>query len=277
MPHGVCIVVEPGVCQPRRGVGNSDWVIDLDVERFFDSVPHDLVVKAVDALGLPPWVLLYVKRWLAAPAFTPDGQSGRGTGGPRRDPRSAGQDQDRLLQGLQPPRAMGRAGVLRLPGLCLPTLGHHGKERQVHRVRPGSLPEGDQADERDRHRLAPPPTHGPHLGQLAGWIGPVIHGWMTYYGRFRHSELHPLLARINYHVQEWIRAKYRRLRAYKAMKRAWVWITARRRGLLPHWRWKPGPGASQPHGESMRSLVTGDCHTRICGSPLEIPLGHPTI
>ena len=47
--------------------------------------------------------------------------------------------------------------------------------------------------------------------QLAGWIGPVIRGWMAYYGRFRHSELHPLFARINYHVQEWIRRKYRRL------------------------------------------------------------------
>jgi len=48
--------------------------------------------------------------------------------------------------------------------------------------------------------------------QLTGLIGPVIRGWMAYYGRFRHSGLHPLLARINYHVQEWIRAKYRRLR-----------------------------------------------------------------
>ena len=76
--------------------------------------------------------------------------------------------------------------------------------------------------------------------QLAGWIGPVIRGWMAYYGRFRHSELHPLLARINYHVQEWIRAKYRRLRAYKAMKRAWNRITAQMPGLLPHWHWEVG-------------------------------------
>ena len=60
---------------------------------------------------------------------------------------------------------------------------------------------------------------------------------MTYYGRFRHSELHPLLARINRRVQQWIRAKYRRLRPYKAMKRAWIRITAQSPGLLPHWRW----------------------------------------
>ena len=36
----------------------------------------------------------------------------------------------------------------------------------------------------------------------------------------RHSGLHPLLARINYHVQEWIRAKFRWLRPHNAMKRA---------------------------------------------------------
>ena len=59
-------------------------------------------------------------------------------------------------------------------------------------------------------------------------------------GRFRQSGLHPLLARINYHVQEWIRAKYRRLRPLKAMKRAWNRITAQMPGLLPHWRWETG-------------------------------------
>jgi hypothetical protein len=61
---------------------------------------------------------------------------------------------------------------------------------------------------------------------------------MTYYGRFRHSVLHPQLGRINYHVEEWIRAKYRRLRPCKAIKRAWVRITAQMPGLLPHWRWE---------------------------------------
>jgi RNA-directed DNA polymerase len=76
--------------------------------------------------------------------------------------------------------------------------------------------------------------------QLTAWIGPVIRGWMTYYGRFRHSMLDPLLARINYHVQKWIRAKYRRLRPYRAMKRAWDRITTQMPGLLPHWRWETG-------------------------------------
>lgn len=59
-------------------------------------------------------------------------------------------------------------------------------------------------------------------------------------GRFRHSELHPLLSRINWHIQEWIRRKYRRLKPYKAMKRAWNRITAQMPGLLPHWRRETG-------------------------------------
>jgi hypothetical protein len=40
------------------------------------------------------------------------------------------------------------------------------------------------------------------------------------YGRFRRSELFPLLARINYHVQKWIRAKYRQLRRARWAGRA---------------------------------------------------------
>ena len=49
------------------------WVVDLDVEKFFDSVPWDLVIKAVEAHIAEPWVLLYIKRWLAAPLQQPDG------------------------------------------------------------------------------------------------------------------------------------------------------------------------------------------------------------
>ncbi len=51
----------------------DDWLIDLDVQKFFDEVPWDLVVKAVEAVTDAPWVLLYVKRWLAAPLQQPDG------------------------------------------------------------------------------------------------------------------------------------------------------------------------------------------------------------
>ena len=60
-----------GTC--RRRCWKNDWVIDLDVQKFFDTVPWDLVVKAVEAVTDCRWVLLYVKRWLAAPLQHPDG------------------------------------------------------------------------------------------------------------------------------------------------------------------------------------------------------------
>ena len=57
----------------RKRCWKKDWVIDLDVEKFFDSVRWDLIVKAVEAHTDLPWVVLYVKRWLAAPLQLPDG------------------------------------------------------------------------------------------------------------------------------------------------------------------------------------------------------------
>lgn len=66
----------------RQRCWKYDWVIDLDVQKFFDSVDWELVVKAVSAHTDLSWVLLYVKRWLAAPLQQPDGtlqQRDRGT------------------------------------------------------------------------------------------------------------------------------------------------------------------------------------------------------
>ena len=57
----------------RKRCWSFDWVIDLDIQAFFDTVPWDLVTKAVEAVTDCRWVLLYVKRWLAAPLELPDG------------------------------------------------------------------------------------------------------------------------------------------------------------------------------------------------------------
>src|SRR3954471_24562754 len=68
------------VCRTR--CWKNDWVIDLDIRKFFDTVPWDLMLKAVAAQTELPWVLLYVRRWLAAPLQLPDGtlqQRDRGT------------------------------------------------------------------------------------------------------------------------------------------------------------------------------------------------------
>ena len=57
----------------RQRCWKYDWVIDLDVQKFFDEVPWDLVLRAVRAVTDCRWVLLYVQRWLAAPLEHPGG------------------------------------------------------------------------------------------------------------------------------------------------------------------------------------------------------------
>ncbi len=57
----------------RRRCWEYDWVVELDIRKFFDSVPWELIVKAVKAHADARWVLLYVQRWLAAPIRMPDG------------------------------------------------------------------------------------------------------------------------------------------------------------------------------------------------------------
>jgi group II intron reverse transcriptase/maturase len=73
----------------RKRCWKTDWVIDLDIQKFFDSVRWDLAIKAVEAHTDVPWVVLYVKRWLAAPLRLPDGTlAERDRGTPQGSPVS---------------------------------------------------------------------------------------------------------------------------------------------------------------------------------------------
>jgi len=62
----------------------KNWVIDMDISKFFDEVDHELMLKAVAHI-IPDesWVLMYVKRWLEMPVkeLTGEivGKNGKGT------------------------------------------------------------------------------------------------------------------------------------------------------------------------------------------------------
>jgi RNA-directed DNA polymerase len=49
------------------------WAIDLDIESFFDTIDHELLLKAVTYYCKEKWVLLYVQRWLKAGIVQADG------------------------------------------------------------------------------------------------------------------------------------------------------------------------------------------------------------
>src|SRR6266850_6045241 len=55
----------------RRRCWEAGWVIDLDIRKFSGTMPWDLAVQAVQAVTDLPWVVLYVRRWLAAPLALP--------------------------------------------------------------------------------------------------------------------------------------------------------------------------------------------------------------
>jgi len=59
------------VCRER--CWRNDWVLDMDIRKFFDSVPWDLTLKAVAHHTDLRWILLYVERWLKAPLQVEDG------------------------------------------------------------------------------------------------------------------------------------------------------------------------------------------------------------
>jgi len=57
----------------RNRCWRYDWVVDLDIRGFFDNLDHALVMRAVGKYTDCRWVLLYIERWLKAPAQLKDG------------------------------------------------------------------------------------------------------------------------------------------------------------------------------------------------------------
>lgn len=69
-----------GVCRERNW--RYDWVVDVDIKKFFDTIDHELLMKAVRKHAKEQWEVLYIERWLKAPILHKDGKeegSSKGT------------------------------------------------------------------------------------------------------------------------------------------------------------------------------------------------------
>ncbi len=58
----------------RKRCWKYDWVVDVDIKGFFDTIDHELLLKAVRHHNPPVWVVLYIERWLKAPAVDDEGK-----------------------------------------------------------------------------------------------------------------------------------------------------------------------------------------------------------
>jgi RNA-directed DNA polymerase len=66
----------------RQMCWKYDWVVDVDIQKFFDTIDHELMMKAVRKHCREKWMVLYIERWLKAPVEHSDGteeKSQRGT------------------------------------------------------------------------------------------------------------------------------------------------------------------------------------------------------
>src|SRR5712691_4312210 len=62
------------VGQARKRCWRYDWILDLDIQGFFDNIPIDLLIRAVKKHAQEQWIVLYIERWLKAPVQEEDGQ-----------------------------------------------------------------------------------------------------------------------------------------------------------------------------------------------------------
>jgi RNA-directed DNA polymerase len=289
-----------GACRER--CWKHDWVIDLDVSRFFDSVRWDLIIKAVERHVDLPWVILYVRRWLAAPVQMPDGSlARRDRGTPQGSAVSpvlanlfmhyafdtwAAREfpdcpferyaDDAVVHCSSQARARQVLAALEQRMSEVGLRLHPDKTRIVYckdGSRRGSYDGPVSFDflgftfrarsmngKRGRFTGYGPAASGTALAKMSRvivswrlhrkitlswtdlirWIGPVIRGWMNYYGQYYRSALYPLLGRLNHRLMKWLRAKYRRLRSYNTLWKAWDRVTTQYPRAFPHWQWVTG-------------------------------------
>ena len=78
----------------RQRCWRYDWVLDVDVRSYFDSIDWELLLKAVRKHTDCRWVLLYIERWLKAPVQLEDGSV---------EPRTAGTPQGGVVSPVPRP------------------------------------------------------------------------------------------------------------------------------------------------------------------------------
>lgn len=58
----------------RENCWTYDWVVDIDLKAYFDTIDHQLLMKAVKKHAQHRWEVLYIERWLKAPVQLPSGE-----------------------------------------------------------------------------------------------------------------------------------------------------------------------------------------------------------
>jgi len=285
------------VGQTRQRCWRYDWVLDLDIKGFFDNIDHSLMMRAVRKHTNCKWVLLYVERWLKAPAAEADGtlvdrNAGTPQGGvispllaniflhhaldawmaehyPHIPFERYADDAVFHCKSEAQGRYIQREIEQRLRACQLEA--HPAKTKIVYckdELRPGTYthesfdflgftfrPRGSKnrkgkvfvnfspavsskAVKAMRATLRDWRIHrksNKSLDDLSRMTGPMIRGWINYYGKYYKSALYPLFRWINRRLVRWVQQKYKRHRHQREATN-WLRRIARRQPwLFAHW------------------------------------------
>lgn len=76
-----------------------------------------------------------------------------------------------------------------------------------------------------------------NIAQLAGWLNPIINGWVGYYGQFCRSELYRVFRQFNKALVRWERRKFKALCKYKTwVSEFMLEIATINPRFFAHWR-----------------------------------------
>jgi len=69
-----CYNATQAIATARQRCWDYDWVLDMDISKFFDTIDHELLMRAVKLHISEKWILLYIDRWLKVPYETSQGE-----------------------------------------------------------------------------------------------------------------------------------------------------------------------------------------------------------
>lgn len=79
-----CRSAHDALAQCQQNCQHYGWVIDVDIEGFFDNISHKIMMEVMQQHTQEKWVLMYVERWLKAGVEQEDGTiTGRQQGTPQ--------------------------------------------------------------------------------------------------------------------------------------------------------------------------------------------------
>ena len=214
----------------RKRCWKYDLLLEFDIKRLFDNIPHDLLMKAVEKHTQEKWITLYIKRWLTALNqlaqifkqcgldLHPDKTKVVYCKDSNRKGKYSVTSLDFLGYTFQPRLVISRDSKMFVS--FTPAVSSSASKAMRDKIRQWKL----------KHRVEL------SLEEIAVYCNPVLRGWMKYYGKYSPSSFEPVWTQFNAVLVKWGMRKYKKLRGKTRSAKMLESIQQKQPTLFPHWR-----------------------------------------